>query len=211
MRDNSIVYIVDDDPSVRRALARRLQAEDIMTACFATAAEFLERARSSEIACVVLDVRLPDADGLELQTAMAERGDATPIVFITGHGDIPMGVEAMKAGAVDFLPKPFDDDEFVSAVRTALDRAHRNAGQRAELEELRARYETLTAREREVMTHVVRGQANKRTAMLLGTTEKTVKVHRARVMEKMAADSLAELVRMAGKLESVPALPDSSS
>lgn len=197
---DSTVFVVDDDPSIRRALTRLLGAAGFTTATFSTAAEFVKRRPVDGLCCAVLDVRLPDLDGLDLQSEMTDTGDETPIIFITGHGDIPMGVEAMKAGAVDFLPKPFGEEQLLDAVRAAIERDRVGRERRAELAALRERFTTLTPREQEVFPHVVAGLLNKQTAEVLGTTEKTIKVHRARVMEKMAADSLADLVRMAEKL-----------
>jgi FixJ family two-component response regulator len=196
----SMVFVVDDDPSVRRALSRLLKSAGLRAEAFASAEAFLVQALPDVPACVVLDVRMPGLDGLELQRTLAERDARLPIVFITGHGDIPMTVQAMKAGAVDFLPKPFNDQALLSAVRQALarDMAARRTG--AELTELRQRAESLTRREREVMAMVTRGMLNKQAAHRLGVAEKTIKVHRAQVMRKMGADSLAELVRMGEKL-----------
>ncbi|HKB35279.1 MAG TPA: response regulator transcription factor [Gemmataceae bacterium] len=195
-----IVFVVDDDASVRRALARLLQADGLTVATFASAKEFLHHGRADAPACLVLDVRLPELDGLELQRSLNEENSALPIVFITGHGDIPMSVRAMKAGAVDFLPKPFDDQELLSAVRQAIAKDLQGRREQASTAVLRERAESLTAREHEVMALVVSGLLNKQIGHRLGVSEKTVKVHRGQAMRKMRAGSLAELVRMAEKI-----------
>jgi FixJ family two-component response regulator len=195
------VFLVDDDSSVRKALARLIRAAGYEVAPFASARQFLEsKPETAGVACLVLDVRMPGVNGLELQEALQAAKIAIPIIFITGYGDIPMGVQAMKAGAVDFLPKPVCQETLLPAIEQALARA---AGQRAEaaqLVDIRRRLESLTPREREVMALVVTGMLNKQIAWELGTVEKTIKVHRSRVMEKMAVDSIAELVRLAEKV-----------
>lgn len=195
----AIVFVVDDDPSIRGAVVRFLKSVGLQVEGFGSAEEFLERQIHSIPSCVVLDVCIPGIDGLEVQRSLAERNANLPIVFITGHGDIPRCVHAMKAGAVDFLSKPFDNQELLAAVRSALS-THRHALQREnELSILRRRVESLSPREREVMAFVVTGMLNKQIGRRLGVCEKTIKAHRARVMEKMRADSLADLVRMAEK------------
>jgi len=198
-----IVFVVDDDARVRDALSSLLASAGLYVAVFASANEFLNADKPDAPACLVLDLELPDIHGLELQKELAER-EAPPIVFITGHGDIPSSVKAMKAGAVEFLSKPFGDEELLRAIDAAiaLDRAERV--KRSERVALRHRYERLTPREREVLTFVVAGFANKQTAGELGTSEITIGVHRGQIMRKMGARSLAELVRLADKLGILP-------
>ena len=204
------VFLVDDDPSVRRALARLIRSAGHQVQTFASAQEFLEtRGGGEEAACLVLDVRMPGLTGIELQRQLQTLNRNVPIVFMTGHGNIPMSVQAMKAGAVDFLPKPVKDTDLLRAIEQALARAVRDRAERNELEDVRERVEKLTPREREVMVLVVRGLLNKQIAFELGTVEKTIKVHRARVMEKMQVDSLADLVRLAEKV-GMPAKRQSS-
>jgi len=197
--DRPVVFVVDDDARVRDALASLLASAGFDVAVFASATDFLDAEKPDAPACLVLDLELPDIHGLELQKDLAER-EAPPIVFITGHGDIPSSVKAIKAGAVEFLSKPFGDEELLSAINAgiALDRSARL--KRSERAELARRYERLTPREREVLTFVVGGFANKLTADELGTSEITIGVHRGQIMRKMAARSLAELVRLADKL-----------
>lgn len=195
------VFLVDDDSSVRKALTRLIRAAGYEIKTFSSAREFIEsKPETAGIACLVLDVRMPGLNGLELQEALHSSNVAIPIIFITGHGDIPMSVKAMKAGAVDFLPKPVHEKTLLPAIEQALTRAGREHTQSAELADIRWRLEALTPREREVMELVVTGMLNKQIAYALGTVEKTIKVHRARVMDKMAVDSLAELVRLAEKV-----------
>jgi RNA polymerase sigma factor (sigma-70 family) len=194
----STVFLIDDDASVRRALTRLIKSAGYQVQAFGSAREFLDQnVTADDPACLVLDVRMPGLNGLDLQRELQRRNTNLPIIFVTGHGDIPMSVKAMKAGAVDFLPKPVNDADLLNAVEQALARATRQGSEREQLEEIRQRLETLTPREREVLEHVVSGQLNKQIASDLGTVEKTVKVHRARVMEKMGVQSLAELVRIA--------------
>lgn len=195
-----VVYVVDDDPSIRRSLERLFRSVGHECVSFSSAIEFLRSERRDVPACLVLDVRLPGASGLDLQRQMAEAKVSIPIVFLTGHGDVPLSVRAMKAGAVDFLTKPFHEQELLDAVRRALDRDRAAKQQQTETSTLRQRYETLTPREREVFSKVVAGKLNKQAAADLGTSEKTIKVHRHQVMRKMQAGSLANLVRMAEKL-----------
>ena len=195
-----IVYVVDDDASMRTALQRLLRSVGYEVEAYGSARDFLEDERADRDACLVLDVRMPRMSGLELQKLLNEAGDQLPIVFVTGVGDVPMSVRAMKGGAVDFLQKPFNDQDLIDAVHRAIERDRANRLERAGQETIRARYATLTPREQEVMAHVVAGGMNKQIAGALGTSEKTIKVHRARIMRKMEAVSLAELVRLAARI-----------
>jgi FixJ family two-component response regulator len=202
--ESPIVFVVDDERRVREALSRLLTSAGLSVITFASAAEFLSFEKPDAPACLVLDLQLPGVSGLELQQQLADEV-SPPIIFVTGHGDIPSSVRAMKAGAVEFLSKPFDDDQLLKAIEAAitLDRAARQ--KRSELTELRERYALLTAREREVLPLVVAGFANKQAAGDLGIAENTIAVHRGQIMRKMASRSLAELVRMADKLGLPPA------
>jgi FixJ family two-component response regulator len=202
-----VVFVVDDDVSVRRAVGRCLKAAGLRVEEFASAEEFLSHPLPDAPACAVLDVSLPGLDGLELQLALAKKDLSPPVVFITGYGDIPMTVRAMKAGAVDFLPKPFRYADLLDAVTGALDRHARARQAGAEASADRRRAAALSPREHEVMALIVQGLLNKQVGHRLGVTEKTVKAHRARVMSKMGAGSLAELVRMAGRIDAAAPAP----
>jgi FixJ family two-component response regulator len=194
------VFVIDDDASVRRALERQLRTAGYRVEAFESAQDYVSRAPRAAIACIVTDVRMPGMSGLDLQDSLGQAGHALPMVFITGHGDIPTTVRAMKGGAVNFLPKPFAERDILAAVAEALERSRALEGERRDIENLRTRYEALTAREREVLVLVVAGLLNKVIADRLGIQEATIKVHRGRVMEKMGAASLADLVRMSERL-----------
>ena len=200
----AIVFVVDDDESMRQSLKNLIGSVGLKVQAFASAQEFLRSKLTDVPGCLVLDVRLPGLSGLDLQKRMVEAGMEMPIIFITGHGDIPMTVRAIKAGAVEFLTKPFRDQDLLDAIQQALERDRIAREQRGKIEELRSRFDSLTPREREVMGLVVAGLLNKQIAGELGTSETTIKIHRHQVMEKMGAGSLAELVLMADRLK-VPA------
>jgi FixJ family two-component response regulator len=197
---DQVVFVIDDDPAIRAAIKRLLEAVGLRVQTFATGHEFFSSELPDVPACMVLDVRLPGRSGLDLQREMAEKGIRIPVIFITGHGDIPMSVQAMKAGAVEFLTKPFRDQELLDAISQAIERDRAARAARAEVAEISGHLDSLTPREHEVMKMVVAGLLNKQIAAELGISEKTIKVHRGHVMQKMKAESLAQLVRMADRL-----------
>ena len=203
-RTGPTVFIVDDDQGVRQAIQDLVESVGLHAEAFATGQEFLDRTPTSRPSCLVLDVRLPQMSGLDFQRKLAEAGVQIPIIFITAHGDIPMSVRALKAGAIEFLAKPFRDQDLLDAIQQALQRDRAAREQQHEVVSLHARYQSLTAREREVMALVVAGLQNKQIAAEIGASEATVKVHRGNVMQKMQAASLIELVRMADKLNPLP-------
>jgi FixJ family two-component response regulator len=196
----AIVFVVDDDPSVRRSLKRLIKSAGFTVESFASAQEFLERPRPDIPGCLVLDIHMPGVSGLDLQDELTAAEVNLPIIFLTGYGTVPASVRAMKAGALDFLEKPVDDRALVDAIHQAVERNRRVRLKQAEIREIERRVEALSPREQEVFSLLLTGMLNKQIASELGTTEKTIKVHRGRVMEKMQAGSMAELVRLAGKL-----------
>jgi len=200
----SIVYVVDDDPSIGRAIKRLLESVGLHIEVFGSAAEFRSSSHPDIVSCLILDIRLPGVSGLEFQHQLSEANISIPIIFISAHGDVPMTVRAMKAGAIEFLTKPFRDQDLLDAVQVALERDRARRQRESEIAVLRERFESLSSREREVVAMVVSGMLNKQIAAEIGTTENTVKVHRSRAIEKMQAKSLADLVRMVDRLK-IPA------
>ena len=206
MTGEPIVYVLDDEPEMLKALARLLRAEGLQVRCFTSPREFLAHERHQGPACLVLDVAMPEVDGLAVQERLRQSGNGLPVVFLTGHGDIPMSVRAVKAGAEDFLTKPVNAVDLLRAVRAALRRAADRQAEGQELATLQERFASLTPREREVLCHVIAGKRNKQIAADLGTGEQNIKVHRGRLMRKMGVKSVADLVRVAGRLGLHPAI-----
>jgi len=206
MTPPATVHVVDDDSSFLTAVSRLLRAGGYVVQTFPSAGEFLKRRSSDTAGCVVLDLRMPGPNGMELQAALAKADNPLPVIFLTGHGDIPTSVRAMRRGAVDFLTKPVKKEELFDAVRRALDRDASEHQQRARRQALQKRYDTLTPREREVLTHVIAGQLNKQIAGNLATSERTIKAHRAAIKHKLDVESVAELVRLAQHLDIQPSL-----
>ncbi|HSB70976.1 MAG TPA: response regulator transcription factor [Candidatus Methylomirabilis sp.] len=200
MTGDATVFVIDDEASVRKSVARLLRSAGHQVEAFGSAEEFLRRPHYDGSGCLILDVKMPGQSGLELQEALASAGYHLPVIFVSGRSDIPISVKAMKAGAVDFLTKPFQHTNLLKAVEVSLAKDREARASRAEVQEIQQRLETLTAREREVLSLVVAGRLNKQIASELGISEKTVKVHRGRVVEKMRADSVAELVHLAGRV-----------
>lgn len=198
---DAVVYVVDDDDAVRDSLSLLLRTVGLTSRAFASAAEFLEGYEADRVGCLVADIRMPGLSGLELQEELLERKIDIPVIFITGHGDVPMAVKAMKSGAMDFIQKPFRDQDLLDRINQALLRARSAHEEQLEVSDIRRRFDALTPRESEVMKMVVKGHANKVIAMDLGVSQRTVELHRARVMQKMGVRSLAELVRLAEKYE----------
>jgi FixJ family two-component response regulator len=205
LEDDPIVFIVDDDDSVRKALTRLMKSVGLTAETFTSADDFLRRESHNGPACLVLDIRMPGLSGLDLQDELVAAGRTLPIIFISAHGSIPISVRAMKAGAVDFIEKPFEDQTLLDAINQSLKKDRLAKLEQAELREIQQRVDSLTPREREVFAHVVSGELNKHIAFELGTTERTIKAHRARVMKKMQANSLADLIRLAEKVGTYPA------
>ena len=199
-KESAIVYVVDDDEAVRDSLKLLLESVDLPCQTFASASDFLENHDPDQHSCLVTDIRMPGMSGLDLQEELNRRSSTIPVLFITGHGDVPMAVDAMKSGALDFIQKPFRDQDLLDRIHQALESDEERREDNRELSETRNRIARLTARETEVMHRVVQGQANKVIALDLGVSQRTVEIHRARVMQKMGARSLAELVRMVGKI-----------
>jgi len=198
--DTPVVFVVDDDEAVRDSLQMLLESVDLRCETYASATEFLDGHNPDQHSCLVADIRMPGMSGLDLQEALNKRASTIPILFITGHGDVPMAVDAMKSGALDFIQKPFRDQDLLDRIHQALERDQEHREDNRAVADIRDRIARLTAREREVMERVVKGQANKVIALDLGVSQRTVEIHRARVMQKMRARSLAELVRMIGRI-----------
>jgi FixJ family two-component response regulator len=199
------VFVIDDDPSVLKGLARLMRSSGLEAETFASAELFLAREHYAGVGCVILDVRMPGRSGMDLQDELSRADYSMPIIFITGHGNIHMSVQAMKGGAVDFLTKPFDDEELLEAVKKAIEKDRTAKAERAQVDDVLRRIDMLTPREYEILRHVITGMLNKQIALKLDIAEKTVKIHRSRIMEKLCVDSVAELVRLAEKAGIEPA------